>query len=233
MFAGKFYIDLAQNGLFKVASSEIRELSENEWDMFKLDDDFVCTVKRVPHLSTVVRATPPMPQTPPARSSPVPPLRNRIHRIVPKTSKTAHREPESRPSDSDVSSDEDEVNDMLHEEMDCDFTGRRKRLDTDLLKKVRRNKEEARRFRRAKNAQFKRTHPPNFTFAQEQGPIPGPSFLNAVNRSPDDIRMMTPQDIPTRPPPQPGSPTPVRPAPSTPNLKRRACEYHIVSASLY
>jgi hypothetical protein len=203
---------------------EITELTQDEWDMYKLDPEYVCIVKSFPHLSTILR-TPDEFRSPGGQTSPVPPLRHRIPKLFPQTRKFSQRQPDPQESDSDSEwSDEDDDDNVSLDGMDLDPTVQRKHLDSDLLKKVRKNKADARKFRRAKNAQFKRRHPPRFN--PEPQPEPEPIFIRTYV-SPD-VRMMTPQssftDLPPAPE-RPESPSPVRPPPApSPNPRKRTGE---------
>lgn len=188
--------------------------------MYKLDPDYVCIVKKRPQLSVITKAEQ-LPQTPQMPRSPIPPLRFRIQKIVPEYRKASQKPTTFDDSDSD--SDASEVDGMIVDEMDYDLTGRRMHAESEILKKVRKNKAEARRFRRSKNAQFKRDHPPRF----EQEEV----YHSHVS---PDIRMMTPQgsftEVPPSPPNRPESPSPQRQGSSLPTRRKRSGKCNVSHA---
>lgn len=146
------------------AIREKRVLSQDDWDMFKLDQRYDCAVRKLPALSTV-QISPRQSSVAPSEDdshsieSPADTVNAKLKRRLSDNSPSVSRRPSGGSSDgqkrkarkmvevfSSSEEDEEEVNEMI---LDDHYLPKGKQhLQSERLKKARENKEEARRKRR-------------------------------------------------------------------------------------
>lgn len=203
-------------------TSSTKELSQDEWDLYKLNSAYLCFVRKPPFLSTVTRIANDTPfNFIPATPEPdLPRAKRRLDESPRLRNSNSGNEEERAPRrfrTAEISSDNDDDSEDEVSEMVIDTDGK-KHLHSERLRKVRANKEEARRKRKEWNDQRKR----NILRGVQPESPPKPFMAN--HSVDEDVHMTSMSDVPE----SPRSSPPVQPRASgsaTPTAKRK-CMYH-------